>query len=100
MSKIEIMVDGNNERHAVFHCPGCECSHSFALDGKHPRWDWNGSLDSPTFKPSLRCIDHDGKSTKCHLFVTDGKIRFLRDCKHQFAGQTIELLIADDDSRP
>ena len=27
----------------------------------------------------------------CHSFVTDGKIQYLNDCTHEYAGQTIEL---------
>lgn len=27
----------------------------------------------------------------CHSFVTEGKIRFLQDCSHALAGQTVDL---------
>lgn len=29
--------------------------------------------------------------TVCHSFVIDGRIQFLGDCTHAFAGQTVEL---------
>ena len=28
---------------------------------------------------------------RCHSFVTDGKIRFLNDCTHEMAGETVDL---------
>jgi hypothetical protein len=27
----------------------------------------------------------------CHSFVTDGRIQFLTDCTHAFAGRTVDL---------
>jgi hypothetical protein len=69
-----------------FHCPGCECSHPFDVT----RWKWNGSMDKPTFTPSLLCNQHDPAS-RCHSFVTDGRIQFLSDCWHKLAGQTVEI---------
>jgi hypothetical protein len=53
-------------------------------------WTWNGSLDKPTFTPSLLC-NQDSPESRCHSFVTDGKIQFLSDCHHELAGQTVEL---------
>lgn len=66
-----------------FHCPGCENAHGFHV----PRWEWNGSMDSPTFRPSLVC-NRDDPASRCHLWVTDGTIHFLPDCHHELAGQT------------
>lgn len=78
-------------------------------------WGWNGSMDKPTFTPSIlvrskemtakgwrdheswtnkeiECPDQfDSIDTVCHSFVTDGKIQFLGDCTHKLAGQTVEL---------
>ena len=67
----------------MFHCPGCQ--HAHVCD---KRWTFNGDMDKPTFTPSL--LNRTDK-TRCHLFVTDGKIRFLNDCTHQLAGQTVDL---------
>lgn len=79
-----------------FHCPGCGCSHGFSK-----AWSFNGDFEKPTVKPSILVtwedfIDHNdhAKGTKkyrCHSFITDGKIRFLNDCTHALAGQTVEL---------
>lgn len=94
-----------------FRCPGCGMRHIVATGEPYPngaRWDWNGSLDRPTFSPSILVrYDHwVPPSTEenpidptcqvkvsdiCHSFVTDGRIMFLGDCTHALAGQTVEL---------
>lgn len=79
-------VNENGQRTLVFHCPGCGYSHPFSV----PRWEWNGSLDKPTFAPSLLVNQHDD-SQRCHSFVRGGKIEFLSDCFHSLAGQTVEI---------
>ena len=74
----------------VFHCPGCGCSHPFEVNAPDGRgWTWNGSLEKPTFRPSLLC--NQGTAHVCHSFVTDGQIQFLSDCHHALAGQTVEI---------
>lgn len=70
-----------------------------------PNWTWNGSVDLPTVKPSILTrgstgkTDDDGKRTitdhVCHSFVNDGKVQFLSDCTHEFAGMTMDLLDVD-----
>lgn len=70
----------------VFHCPGCGYGHPFNI----PRWTWNGSIDKPTFTPSLLVNSFDPKQ-RCHSFVTDGKIQFCSDSAHHLAGQTVDL---------
>lgn len=76
-----------------FHCPGCEYAHGFTVGGEsgtHPSWTWNGSMDKPTFTPSLLCNASLSES-RCHSFVTDGRIQFLSDCFHKLANQTVEI---------
>lgn len=77
----------------VFHCPGCKYGHPFEV----PQWTWNGSLEAPTFRPSLLVNQHVPE-WRCHSFVTDGRIQFLDDCFHELKGQTVE--IPDWDSEP
>ncbi len=66
-------------------------------------WTWNGSVDSPTLKPSIKtetwigknaCYDDGGPSRQCvcHSFLNDGKVQFLDDTTHDLRGQTVELL--------
>lgn len=78
----------------VFQCPGCGYDHQFSSGGPagiaRPQWTWNGSFDAPTFYPSLLC-NKDTPSSRCHSFVTDGKIKFLDDCWHALKGQTVDL---------
>lgn len=73
-----------------FHCIGCGYSHGYHV----PRWDWNGSLDKPTFRPSLMC--NRDTPYQCHLYVTDGKIEYQQDCHHELKGQTLEMVDWDD----
>lgn len=66
----------------TFHCPGCECTHYFELDTG--RWTWNGDIEKPTCSPSL--FNH--VPPKCHLWLQNGELKFLRDCEHSLAGTT------------
>jgi len=68
----------------VFHCPGCEDVHQVTAGV----WTFNDSLDAPTFTPSYLARR---PGLRCHSFITDGSIRFLADCSHALAGQTVPL---------
>jgi hypothetical protein len=87
----------------VIECPACGHAHMF-----DSRWIFNGDFEKPTFSPSMLSksikpkgysnenpapLNYDGEyeNTICHSFVTDGKIEYLTDCTHEFAGKTIEL---------
>ena len=75
----------------AFWCPGCDGMHSVGV--KHPAqvvWGWNGDGDKPTFTPSVLVRSGRGANV-CHSYVTDGRIRFLSDCTHELAGQTVDL---------
>ena len=102
MAKVSIASDN----FAIFECPGCKESHSIPIAGAHA-WGWNGSVDSPTFTPSIKvtypanpdAIEEfkEWRTERvCHSFVTDGKIQFLGDCTHALAGQTVELPEQED----
>jgi hypothetical protein len=86
MPKVEILnrPDGRFGSHAIY-CPGCKCYHAF-----DERWAFNGDFEKPTFAPSMLVNQHRPES-RCHSFVTDGKIQFLSDSYHELAGQTVEL---------
>jgi hypothetical protein len=110
-----------------FRCPGCEQTHVVWVEGatQGPKWEWNGSLDRPTFSPSI--LVRSGhyapgqppgrlcwctyearygkpapfKCVVCHSFVTEGRIQFLGDCTHALAGQTVLLPeFREDDDEP
>jgi hypothetical protein len=82
----EVTVDG--QQRFLFWCPGCKTHMWFELK----RWTWNGDKEKPTVSPSIlfRSGDATG-ATCCHLFLTDGNLRFLTDCTHSLAGQTVPL---------
>jgi hypothetical protein len=93
----------------TFWCPGCDGAHAIQHGaGSGPRWGWNGSLESPTFTPSVlvrgvqRVTEEEHavlmagghiepRPFVCHSFVTDGCIQFLGDCTHALAGKTVDL---------
>lgn len=67
-------------------CPGCKTGHWFDKD----IWTFNGDMSYPTISPSV-LITGGGTNMRCHSFITDGKIKFLDDCTHELAGQTVDL---------
>ncbi|UWZ84661.1 DUF6527 family protein [Occallatibacter riparius] len=99
----------------TFFCPGCKGGHGVRVEGPHA-WGWNGSLDAPTFNPSILIRSGhyaEGRANPdtcwctynaqhpdqpapfvcsvCHSFVRDGRIQFLADSTHALAGQTVEI---------
>jgi hypothetical protein len=82
----------------AFHCPGCRYDHAVGVhgrkipgeDGTMNTWQWNDSLEQPTFTPSL-LVFKNTPSARCHSFVTSGRIQFLQDSFHTLKGQTVEL---------
>ena len=90
MAKLHRMADGMY----AFHCPGCECGHAVTVvgtqNGSLRKWVWNGSMDVPTFTPSINCFA-DQPEIRCHSFVENGKIRFLDDSYHTLKGTMVEI---------
>lgn len=83
----KVSVRGN---YVSFWCVACKCPHAIRLSGT-PSWSWNGSVDTPTFNPSLRMLG--GKDvTLCHLNVTNGQIVYHQDSPHEYAGRTIPMV--------
>ena len=73
----------------MFQCPGCKLGHIVRVgQSSGPNWTFNGSLDKPTFAPSL-VVHHSGRGHEehCHSYITNGKIQFLQDCTHELAGK-------------
>lgn len=100
--------DAGGGKYLTFWCPGCAMAHQVKVVGSGS-WGWNGNVDKPTFTPSVLVqgvapmtdeqraayMRGEGLPTPqpfvCHSFVTDGQIRFLGDCTHALAGQTVDL---------
>lgn len=74
----------------AFKCPGCRGPQQLPVAGDNA-WGWNKSSDRPTFTPSILTKYGVDGGKICHSYVTDGSIKFLGDCTHAFAGQTVEL---------
>jgi hypothetical protein len=111
MAKVSNILRSTTDGY-VFFCPGCKNMHQVRVKGT-PAWGWNGSLDKPTFSPSIlirsghHVPGHEGsqcyctwddkeefpdlKCGVCHSYVTDGNIQFLSDCTHELAGQTVPI---------
>lgn len=114
MSQLSKILRDTEDNGLMFWCPGCDRPHRIQHgEGSGERWGWNGDVDKPTFTPSvLTTYRHpkgytnknpapmgwDGEfvTDVCHSFVTDGRIQFLSDCTHAFAGQTVDLPIWED----
>lgn len=109
MAKIKryTALDGGYNNELGFFCPGCKCRH-FINDNKTtiPNlpdshiWQFNGDYDHPTISTSIltrryvwnpKTKKHNLETGRCHSYITDGQIRFLPDCMHDLAGQTVEL---------
>ena len=64
--------DGTTHNSWVIKCPGCGDYH--LIDN---RWEFNGDIKHPTFRPSLMCswkyTDERDERT-CHSFITNGYI--------------------------
>jgi len=87
-----------NEYKYAFTCPGCQNWHIVTIkanpEDPGPVWTWNGDTDKPTFHPSILVQSTYGENQEkrvCHSYVRNGRIRFLHDCTHDLAGQTVEL---------
>ena len=84
----------------LFWCPGCEEHHGIPIHMDYyekntitqdtkPVWQYNENPDCPTVNPSL--VIMGGGKIECHLFIENGKIRYLTDCTHKLAGQTVDM---------
>ena len=106
MAKGQLETHNDGSQTFLFDCPGCGALHAPCVragsrydtraNGLGPVWGWNGSMDAPTFTPSLLVRWNGGRGENradevCHSFITDGHIQFLSDCTHELAGQTVDL---------
>lgn len=93
--KVKLLGQHNGRQSFYFLCPGCAQldepgSKLYAIHTFNDTWTFNGDGDKPTVSPSL--LVTDGRPAyRCHSFIEGGQIRFLSDCSHSLAGQTVEL---------
>lgn len=86
----EIGTGSRGGRLIVIHCPGCKYDHPFEIECAGKGWTWNGSVEAPTFTPSL-LINQDSPAHRCHMVVTNGRIKFQNDCFHELNGREVEV---------
>lgn len=91
MSKLHVMSPDM----LAFHCPGCGYDHAVTVNGRlfpttGATWTWNGSMERPTFSPSLLIFGKE-PALRCHSLVGDGDIVFLPDCHHALKGMTVKI---------
>lgn len=78
-------------------CPACKSMHDFAVERPFRNgasWQYSGVAELPTFSPSMNITVGpfpNGDIKRCHYFLRGGRIQFLTDCTHSFAGQTVDL---------
>jgi len=94
-----VTVDQNSHRyepcepdeatHVLLHCPGPHPNRRILVGPGG--WTWNKKVNKPTLRPSI--LTEGGEAhIRCHSYVTNGKIKFLTDCEHELAGQSLDLL--------
>lgn len=90
----------------TYWCPGCKGGHSITYGPAGTEtWTWNGDYNKPTFSPSILANSIRGTASeewnlanpRCHAFVVDGRIKYLTDCEHELAGQTIDMVPLPED---
>ena len=100
MTKVISKFNDQNGNHVgyMFWCEGCDGYHGVWTEHPNPvtgaKWSFNEDEVKPTFRPSLMIQEEEGRM--CHSFVTDGKIEYLSDCTHSYAGEHLELKNEDN----
>jgi hypothetical protein len=79
-----------DDRHLLFHCPGCHRAHLVRVRGPGPVEEWNMSMDEPSFTSSLVYCGQDDRA-RCHCMVRDGLIEYLAGTGHCVAGHRLLL---------
>lgn len=104
---------GDGTGQATFWCPGCDEGHTIQFGGAET-WSWDGNTDRPTFAPSVLAFPHQKfidddlpmgdkpgqllhpsnkrMTPRCHSFVRAGRIEYLGDCEHSFAGGSVDMV--------
>lgn len=93
--RVFIMED-NGVKTAMLYMPGLPCPVQINVvcrredKGSGTCWIWNGDVFNPTFSPSiLTQLPWKGKEIRNHVFVRNGKIQYLSDCSHKYAGKAM-----------
>jgi hypothetical protein len=100
--KIQPQVNRSGDTIGWCHwCEACESLHCFRIEHPQnegrPTWKFDGSVETPSFHPSMRLFTGPKNSPKtiCHYFVKAGRIEYCEDSPHRLRGQKRELLDVD-----
>lgn len=86
-------VKNSKKTYTIF-CVACKTTHNINCNPEFfGPWVFSGTTNKPTFKPSckLQYKDESGALKIYHFQIYGGKIEYMKDCTHGFAGLTIEL---------
>ena len=95
--RVFIMED-NGVKTAMLYMPGLPCPVQINVvchredKGSGTCWIWNGDVFNPTFSPSILTQllwGEKRKKIRNHVFVRNGKIQYLSDCSHKYAGKAM-----------
>lgn len=95
MNRAAYVKHGEAEKLIWFRCPACSALtmgdewHIVPTAGAR-KWTFNKNLERPTLHPSVM-VEANGATPRCHFYVIDGHIHYLKDCSHKMAGKMIEL---------
>ena len=104
MDKLITFKDTNGVDSLQFYCQGCKTYHSVVIKrpkegigAEGPIWGWNKDMEKPTFTPSVLVRWYDGPKEdrtnfRCHMYVRNGQIEYLKDCLHKLAGTTVKMM--------
>lgn len=105
---------GREDRGYEFWCQGCAKTHyvptwaSSRSNRGNPIYDFNGDIESPTFRPAITTMHTTGEwiddgfhgkvwiaTTRpvpyCIVTITNGMLRYSRDCGHYLARHNVEM---------
>lgn len=71
-------------------CEGCMKNHEIDIfNENHHCWSFNGNIDYPTFRPSIKI--HVKEQMVCHYNLVEGVVHYFGDCTHKLAGRSVKL---------
>jgi len=81
----------------ALHLPGPISNRMMPIQIKGSRkgtgnWSWNGDVDKPTLKPSIKNDFRPHEQLVEHIWINEGQVIFLKDTTHDLAGKTLDLL--------
>jgi hypothetical protein len=85
----------------IFWCPACADRHWVTTGEGRPSWSVSGSVEAPTFAPSVKVTGGPrDKPTCCHFHVRGGTIEYCNDCTHAMNSQTVPMVEVDREGLP